>query len=113
MAAQIVIVNYKAKEGKDAELMGCIKDHMDVLRKEGLATHRPAVVMRATDGSLLELFEWVSAEAVEKAHTNPAVGELWKRFSECCTINKLADLAEAKDMFATFEPVHPKVAARV
>ncbi len=106
---QIVIVNYRPKPDKDAELMGCVRDHMDVLRKEGLATHRPAVVMRAKDGSVLEIFEWVSADAIQKSHTNEAVQALWKRFNEACTYGKLAELSEAQEMFATFEPLHPRL----
>ncbi len=106
---QIVMVNYRPKPGKDAELMGCVRDHIDVLRKEGLATHRPAMVMRAKDGSVLEVFEWMSAEAVQAAHTNAAVQALWKRFDEASTFGKLAELAEAQEMFASFEPLHPKL----
>jgi hypothetical protein len=61
--------------------------------------------MRAKDGSIVEVFEWVSPEAIEKAHSYPDVLAMWKRYAECCTYGKLVDLTEAGDMFAGFTPV--------
>jgi hypothetical protein len=29
--------------------------------------------MRAQDGTIVEIFEWISQEAISGAHTNPAV----------------------------------------
>lgn len=40
--------------------------------------------MRSADGSILEVFEWKSQEAINNAHTNENVLELWKRFEEVC-----------------------------
>jgi len=36
--------------------------------------------MRTADGTIVEIFEWVSLEAIAGAHENPAVLDLWKRF---------------------------------
>jgi hypothetical protein len=102
---QMVIVAYKPKSGHESGLRDCIREHLAVLRREGLATDRPPLVMRAEDGTLLEIFEWASAEAVEKAHTNPAVLALWGRFEEVCTYEKLGDLPESQRPFSPFLPV--------
>lgn len=63
--------------------------------------------MRARDGTVVEVFEWRSAQAVEAAHTDPAVLALWAEFGAVCDYVPLASLAEAQRMFAEFEPVSP------
>jgi hypothetical protein len=99
---QMVIALFRPKPGKDADLLGCMRDHLPILRNEGLATERPSVVLKAQDGSLLEIFEWASQAAIDAAHTNPNVLALWKRYAECCDYITLADLNEATAMFPGF-----------
>jgi hypothetical protein len=62
-------------------------------------------VLRAKDGALVEIFEWCSAEAIERAHGNPAVQALWSRFGACCDYVPLASLPEAQQLFSPFELV--------
>lgn len=104
---QMVIACYRPHEGKEAELMERMREHMPVLRAEGLITERPPAVMRAADGAIVEVFEWKSAQAVESAHTNPNVLALWDRFGKCCDFVRLADLQEAQEMFPNFEAMEP------
>lgn len=101
----MVIALFRPKPGKDADLLACMRDHLPVLRAQGLATGRPSVVLRAADGTLLEIFEWVSQAAIDAAHANPAVLTLWERYAACCEYITLGDLAEAKAMFPGFELV--------
>ena len=101
----MVIAVYRPKPGKDAELLERMREHLPVLRQEGLVTDRPSIMMRAKDGTILEVFEWKSAAHVERAHTNPAVLAMWERFGKVCDYGRLADLAEVGDMFAHFEPI--------
>lgn len=101
----ISIACYKPKEGKDDGLLQAVKNHLPVLQKEGLVTDRKSIVMRSKNGTIVEVFEWKSTKAIEGAHKNPAVGELWKVFNEVCTYEKLETLEEIKDMFAGFEAV--------
>jgi len=102
---RFVIVAYKPKPGKEHALLEAVAKHLRVLAAEGLVTSRPAYVMRAQDGTLLEVFEWSSAEAIKRAHTSPAVGALWAEFGAACEYVPLSSLAEAQQMFAEFEPV--------
>ncbi len=97
----LVIVAYKPKPGKDADLLQLTREHLQVLRAEGLVTDMPATVMMAKDGTIIEVFEWAPG-GVEKAHTNAAVGALWGRYWEACDVVPLKDLPEGADMFATF-----------
>jgi len=47
-------------------------------------TDKPGYVMRAGDGTIVEGFEWRSAEAIAQAHNNPAVQALWAEFGAAC-----------------------------
>ena len=67
------IVAYRPKKGKEKLLWEVLKDHVPILRKERLVTDRPPCLMRAADGTFVEVFEWKSAAAIEAAHENPAV----------------------------------------
>ncbi len=98
----MVIALFRPKPGKEAQLLACTHDHLPILRAQGLATDRPSTVLRAADGTLLEIFEWVSQAAIDAAHTNPAVHALWERYAACCDYVTLGDLAEAKAMFPGF-----------
>ncbi len=101
----MVIAAFRPKPGKEDLLMACMRDHQPVLRAEGLVTDRPAYVMRAGDGTLLEVFEWNSQAAIDAAHGNPRVHGLWARYAGCCDYVTLGDLAESRVMFPGFEPV--------
>lgn len=100
-----VIVAYTPKAGKEQQLLAAVKKHLHVLRTEGFATDKPAYVMRAENGTIVEVFEWQSAEAIQWAHGNPAVQSLWGEFGEACEYTPLTKLAEAHKMFAEFEAV--------
>lgn len=98
-----VIAIYKAKEGCEAEMMDVIKEHLPILRKEGLATETPGILLEAPDGSILEIFDWVSQEAISSAHTNPQVLALWERFGKVSEYRTLGALSNAGDVFPGFK----------
>lgn len=102
---RIVAAVYRPKPSKERELVEVLRDHLPVLRGEGLATDREPVAMRAADGTIVEVFEWASSEAIEAAHANAEVAKLWERFAEVCEFGTLSDLPEVSEMFAEFEPV--------
>ena len=94
---RLVIVAYRPKPGKDAVLLAEVRDHVHLLRSEGLATDRHATVMRAKDGAIIEVFEWASPAAIEEAHSNPRVQAMWGRFAACCDYAPLNTLFESAD----------------
>lgn len=104
---RIVIVAYAPKPDKEQLLLAAVRKHLQVLRQEQLVTDRPAHVMRAGDGTIVEVFEWRSADAIQEAHRNPAVGALWAEFAAVCEYTPLAKLTEAHQMFAEFEAIEP------
>ena len=85
--------------------MAVVRKHLRALRAKDLVTDRPANVMPAADGTVVEAFEWRSAEAIAKAHTTAAVQVLWAEFGAACDYRPLNSLAESQQLFAEFEPV--------
>jgi hypothetical protein len=102
---RIVIACYRPKPGQDGALRELVRHHVTRLRSIGLVTNRVPVVMQAKDGTLLEVFEWVSADAIQTAHSHPDVLKMWEEFGAVCDYVPLAAVAEAGEMFAEFTPV--------
>jgi hypothetical protein len=100
----IVIVAYCPKPGRDADLATLLATHVPDLRAWNLATNRPSSLMRAANGTFLEVFEWHQG-AVARAHQDPRVHAMWARFAETCDIINLRDVPETANLFATFAPV--------
>ena len=102
---RFVIVAYTPKPGRDEQLLAAVKKHLAVLHAERLVTDKPGYVMRAGDGTIIEVFEWRSAEAIGEAHANPSVQALWAEFGAACDYTPLANLKESREMFAEFDAV--------
>ena len=102
---QIVIVGYKPKRGKAAALRTLVKSHVARLRTEGLVTTRETILMEAADGTLIEVFEWISKAAIEASHKNPAVVFMWGEFAEVCDYVPVASVPEAQRLFSDFAPL--------
>jgi quinol monooxygenase YgiN len=105
MAGICVIVAYRPKPGKEQELLALVRVRVPTLLQEGLVTERPPIIMRARDGTFIEVSEWKSPEAIDAAHKNPNVLAMWETFFTLCDCVPLKTLEEANEMFAGFEPV--------
>ncbi|HUD46970.1 MAG TPA: hypothetical protein VMR33_09070 [Candidatus Baltobacteraceae bacterium] len=103
--AVMVIVAYRPRPGMESRLLELTRQHVPILRGQGLATDRPAYAMRAADGTIIEVFEWKSQGAIDAAHTNPAVLKMWESYAAVCEYVPLITIKECSDMFAGFEPV--------
>lgn len=102
---RIVIAAYRPKAGKERVLLSEVRDHHALLRSEGLATDRAPTIMRAADGTLVEVFEWASPAAIEEARANPRVRAMWARLEACGDVVPLDRVREASAMLAEFTPV--------
>ena len=105
MPGVCVIVAYRPKPGKEAELLELVRQRVPTLRAEDLVTDRPPTIMRSRDGTIIEVSEWKSRAAIEAAHQNPNVLAMWDKFFLLCDCVPLNTLPEAKEMFAGFEPL--------
>ena len=99
------VVAYRPKPGNDVELLELVRKRVPILRQEGLVTDRAPTIMRSRDGTILEVSEWKSREAIDAAHKNPTVLAMWEKFFAVCDCVPLKTLPEADDMFAGFQPI--------
>jgi len=83
----ISVACYKPRPGCEEALLELVRNHLPPLRAQGLVTERTSIVMRTANGTIVEIFEWVSQEAIAGAHKNPAVLDLWKRFERSSTMH--------------------------
>jgi hypothetical protein len=102
----IVIVAYRPKPDKSIALKQLMKTHIPILKQEGLVTDRASVIMETKDGTIVEVFEWLSEEAIQQAHKNPVVLKMWEEYFKVCDIVPLDTLSEANTMFASFTPIN-------
>ena len=105
MSGVVVIVAYRPKPGKENDLVDLVRSRVPTLRKENLVTDRAPTIMRSRDGTIIEVSEWKSREAIDAAHKNPNVLAMWNKFFAVCDCVPLDSLAKAKEMFAGFEPI--------
>jgi hypothetical protein len=101
---RIVISCYKPKAGKEKALRALIVDHVPTLLRIGLVTERAPILMEAKDGTLIEVFEWASPEAIQAAHSHPAVLRMWEEYGKVCDPIPVAQVSEAAQLFSEFTP---------
>ena len=99
---RIVMVGYKPKPGKEADLDKLMETHLEILRQQKLATSRESILMKSKDGTVIEVFEWESALAIEEAHSNPVVMKMWEEYEAVCDYVPIASISEASDLFSEF-----------
>lgn len=107
MMERIVIVGYRPKKGKEEELKTLALTHWGKLSELGLVTERKPVIMKASDTTIVEIFGWKSKEAMESAHTNPKVLEMWQEFAAVSEYVPIGTLKEAGNLFSEFTPLEP------
>jgi hypothetical protein len=103
---RVVIVAYKPKPGKETALKELMKTHLPRLLKEGLVRNKESYIIEAADGTIIEVFEWLSDDAIKSAHTNPEVQKMWGEYAEVCDYVPVGSLTEARNLFSGFEPLN-------
>ena len=105
MNSEIVFAMYRPHEGKESELEKLIAGHIVALREYELATDREEIVVRAENGTYIEIFEWRSGESARLAHQHPAIAKIWEGMGQCCDLATLSSLSEVNKQFPHFTPV--------
>jgi len=67
MPGVCVIAAYRPKPGKEDGLLELVRSRVPTLRQEGLVSDRAPTIMRAGDGTIIEVSEWKSREAIDAA----------------------------------------------
>lgn len=103
---RIVIVGLRPMHGQAAALLQLVQNHIKILREEKLVTDRKPTIVQSEDGTVIEIFEWKSKAAIEEAHGNVAVMQLWEEFSKICEYVPVSTIAECKEIFSEFSPIN-------
>src|SRR5438132_14076056 len=99
MSGVIVIVAYRPKPEKEKELLELVRSRVPTLKKENLVTDRAPTIMRARDGTIIEVSEWKSHEAIDSEYKKPIVLAMWNKFFtvyDSASVNTLAQAKEAR-----------------
>jgi hypothetical protein len=102
---RIAIACYRPKAGQAEALRSLVRTHVATLRSIGLVTGRPPITMEAGDGTIVEVFEWASAEAIQAAHGHAVVLKMWEEYGKLCDYVPISQVAEASQLFSEFAPV--------
>jgi hypothetical protein len=105
MASNVVMAVYRPREGKDEDLRGLIARHVPTLRRLALITDRPALLLQASDGTYVEIFEWSSETTTRSAHDQPEIAEIWDAMEKVADFVGLDSLPEARRPFPHFRAV--------
>ncbi len=100
---RFVIAAFKPKPAMQQQLLAVVEKHWRILQEQGLVTERQRYAMQSADGTVLEVFEWRSPDAIEQAHHNPAVRALWAEFEAACEYVPISALSEAQHPFSEFQ----------
>jgi hypothetical protein len=84
--AHTVICQYRPRVGKVEELLELVRHHRATYMGLGLATQRPEEVYVGEDQDgagplVIAIFQWLDAEAPERAHQHPEIAALWERIA--------------------------------
>ena len=102
---RIVVAGYKPKPGQSEALKELMQVHLPILKSQDLVTNRDSIMMVAEDGIIIEVFEWASEEAIEAAHSNPVVLEMWEQYEKVCDYVPVSEVAEIAQLFSQFTPL--------
>jgi hypothetical protein len=99
----MALATYKPKAGNEEALMKLVEKHLPTLRELGLASDKPSYLAKAKDGSIIEVFEWTTMEAIRAAHEHPAIADIWEKMTLIADFPPLNSLPEANRPFPGFE----------
>jgi quinol monooxygenase YgiN len=105
MSALVFMALYRPKPGKEKELIEILKIHIPVLREVGLITERELLTLQAEDGTIIEIAEWKSSEAIDRAHHSKKVMAVWDQIASVAELTNLSSLAEAQYPFPNFKAI--------
>ena len=79
---ELALAAYRPRPEREDDFLVFLHEELALLRRRGHVTERRAPVVRAPKGELLVVLEWSSDHAVDDAHADPDVLEIWDRKAE-------------------------------
>jgi hypothetical protein len=99
----LAFATYKPKAGKEKELLELVKKHIPMLHELELASTRGNYIAQAQDGTIIEVFEWTSVNAIHAAHQHPAISAIWEKMTLVADFVPMSVLAEGQKPFPGFK----------
>ncbi|HYD20926.1 MAG TPA: hypothetical protein VEB40_05575 [Flavipsychrobacter sp.] len=100
---KLAFAMYKPREGKAEELMDILKIHIPTLKEYDLITDKEPFTVLSENGTVIEIFEWASQEAIDLAHEHPAIRTIWGKMGPICDFVSMKDLPESQNAFPSFD----------
>lgn len=105
----VVMAVYRVAVSKQTEMLRVIREKREYFSRVGYMTSRIPTLVRSPKNPefMIDIFEWSSEDAIEKAHADPVVRRLWSRMEELWIDGGLGleKLPESEEAFAGFEAV--------
>ena len=79
---ELALAAYRPRPEREDDLLVFLHEELALLRRRGHVTERRAPVVRAPKGELLVVLEWSTDHAVDDAHVDPDILEVWDRKAE-------------------------------
>ena len=79
---ELALAAYRPRPEREDDFLVFLHEELALLRRRGHVTERRAPVVRAPKGELLVVLEWSTDHAVDDAHADPDVLEVWDRKAE-------------------------------
>jgi|SRR3569833_1001669 len=98
----LAIATYRPKPGNEEAFMELVEKHLPALRSLGLATDKESYLAKGKDGTIIEVFEWTSINAIRAAHQHPAISVIWEKMIMIGEFPPLATLDETQRAFPGF-----------
>ncbi len=103
MSGKMAFALYKPHEGQEEALVAVVEKHLPALREFGLVSDRDGYVARSQDGTIVEIFEWKSADSPGLAHKHPGVAAIWEAIGQIADFPAMRELPEAGSRFPNFD----------
>ena len=100
---RIAVVCYRAKSGMHEALHALCAAHYARLYVLGFVTRRLPVFMTARDGSVVQVLEWKSQQAIDAAANHRSVLELRQQYAAVSELVPLTALPEAAEPLALMQ----------
>ena len=105
----VVLAVYRVAEKSQADFLRIVGEKREYFLKSGYTTPRAPIFLRSSSSPefLIDIFEWASEQAIEKAHSDPVVLRYWSEMEGLWIDGGLglSQLPESDEAFAGFEPV--------
>lgn len=105
----VVLAVYRVAEKAQPQFLRVVAEKREYFQKTGYTTARSPILLRSGSSPefLIDIFEWASEQAIERAHSDPIVLRYWAEMERLWIDGGLGlnQLPESDESFAGFEPV--------